>query len=159
MAPRGRYYSCSLVFVNEIHPTLKQRNRDWRRLVGPQSPMRLYLALPHHRGSTLFVLALVAISSPSTTNLCLRKAGFVPGHVHGSLFLLGRYIWPIWQILPLNKDLVDASPTWPQALKFCGGDMERCQLMPCLPKADIWLLFHMPSIIAYCLPATSISLL
>ena len=64
----------------------------------------LFLPCPPHRGPAWFVLALVAVSSASTTTSVCRKV-FVPGHVHRDLRLLGRHIQPIHQVLPPNEEL------------------------------------------------------
>lgn len=57
----------------------------------------------------LFVLALVIISSPSSTNLCLQKqlASFPVMVIER---LLGSHIQPVWQVPPLNKELGGFSP-------------------------------------------------
>lgn len=59
---------------------------------------------PPPKGLALFILALVAISSPSTTNLCLQKQlALFP------VTLDAQPAWevcrPIWQVVSLNKEL------------------------------------------------------
>lgn len=115
--------------------------------IGPQIPALLPLPAPPYPLRALFVLALVIISSPSTTNLCLQKqlASFPVMVIE---CLLGSHVQPGWQVPPLNKGLggftSTAPPPWPPPPR---SDGEGCWLTPLLPKADILLLLLIHS---YC---------
>lgn len=79
--------------------------------IGPQIPVLLLFPRPSPLRAllVLFVLALVIISSPSTTNLCLQKqlASFPVMVIE---HLLGSHFQPVWQVPPLNKELGGFSP-------------------------------------------------
>lgn len=84
------------VFASETHPTFKQRNQVcWasKGLCSCSSSPKLA-----HRGLASFILALVAISSPSTTNLCLQKQlALIPVMVEARSAWEGHR--PVWQVL------------------------------------------------------------
>lgn len=102
---------------SQVGPT-QLLNRETRTqgptlwFVGSQIPGLLPLPPPSPPRANMFVLALVAISSPSTTNRCLQKQlALFPVVVIECL--LGRHIQPVWQILPLNQELEGCFPDAP----------------------------------------------
>lgn len=97
-------YVLSMFMSLQVRLTLLLNRRT--RFVGPRSPVLLLVLLqpPPPQGLALFILALVAISSPSTTNLCLQKQlALFPVMLDAQP--AREVCRPIWQVVSLNKDL------------------------------------------------------
>lgn len=88
------------------------------------------------------VLPVVAVCSPGTTASVCRK-GFVSVLLPEAWASLGGTFGQYSRCSHLMRNGADASPRVPPALKSCCGDVERCELMPLFPKADMLLLLPM----------------
>lgn len=125
---------CLYVFTRETRPAFKERTRT-RRLyaLACWTPMC---------SCSRRILPVVVVCSPGTTPSVCRK-GFVSVLLPEARASLGGTFGQYSRCSRLMRSGVDASPTVPPALKSCCGDVERCELMPLFPKADILLLLPM----------------
>lgn len=133
---------------------LKRETRTCRRFLGAHSPLLLLLALPTRGGLALFVLALVAVASPNTTNFCLQKRlAWFPGVSTEASACLGGILGPCGRFSYLLRSWVELQL---QRLWHAVWGPGKRQVDASLTKGRHFAAStHVMSIIAYCPAITS----